>query len=141
MQLRRRPEKGRRGQKGQGLVEYALVLVLVAVVCIATMFATGLSVQRVYGVIASVLGAKHDVENYQGEKITIDRAECVTLDPGNPDYPGLPDGARALRIHGYTNVPKDQLFLVTDNTDVNNLESNFVAPAPGEFKFDPILSL
>jgi Flp pilus assembly pilin Flp len=136
-------ERRRARQAGQGLVEYALVLVLVAVVCIAIMFATGLSVQRVYGVVASVLGAKHDVENYQGERIVIEQAECVTLDPGNPHYTGLPNGARALRIRGFTNVPIDQLSLVTDNTDVNKLQSNFTMMdlTTGEFKFDPILSL
>ena len=50
----------RRTQSGQSLVEYALLLALVATVAIVVLFGIGLSVQRVYGLIAGVLGAKHD---------------------------------------------------------------------------------
>src|SRR4051812_34886298 len=97
-------KKLQKGQEGQGLVEYALVLVLVAVVCIAIMFATGLSVQRVYGLIAGALGAKHNTENYKGEGIVIDLAQCYVISPGDPFYrnqPPFDQGFTGFHISGH----------------------------------------
>src|SRR5579859_2148349 len=47
----------RRGARGQGLVEYALIIMLAAVVTIAAAFAVGLAVQRVFGIVTGALGA------------------------------------------------------------------------------------
>lgn len=50
-----------RAASGQGMVEYALVLVLVAVVAISVIGLTGLAIARNYGVLAGVFGAKREV--------------------------------------------------------------------------------
>jgi pilus assembly protein Flp/PilA len=44
-----------RGEKGQGLVEYALILVLVAIVVVASMKLIGCEVQNTYTNIAGAL--------------------------------------------------------------------------------------
>src|SRR5438046_752356 len=129
-----RRREGQVRQAGQGLVEYALVLVLVAVVCIAIMFATGLSIQRVYGLIAGALGTKHDAD-YQGEQIAIDLAICYLVPEG---YPGHATGLTSVRIDGHTNVPIDQLTLATDNVDVNG-KNNLEDLGGGQFGFRPQL--
>ena len=43
-------------EEGQGLVEYALILVLISVVAIAAMTVVGQNVQAVFNQIAGVLG-------------------------------------------------------------------------------------
>src|SRR5258708_22800830 len=112
------------GQAGQGLVEYALVLVLVAVVCIAIIFATGLSVQRVYGLVAGALGTRHNTEDFNGERIVIDQAVCYLVPPGY-EGPGTP-GMTNVTIHGLTHLPLEHLTLPTDIASVhclNNLQA------------------
>jgi pilus assembly protein Flp/PilA len=44
-----------RGEKGQGLVEYALILVLVAIVVVASMKLIGCEVQNTYTNIADAI--------------------------------------------------------------------------------------
>lgn len=43
-------------EEGQGLVEYALILVLIAIVVIAILSVLGTNVSRVFSRISSVLG-------------------------------------------------------------------------------------
>lgn len=45
-----------RGQQGQGMVEYALILVLIAVVVIAVLVILGNQVQNVFCNVAGALG-------------------------------------------------------------------------------------
>jgi pilus assembly protein Flp/PilA len=45
----------RSGEEGQALVEYALILSLIAVVCIAALTAVGTSVQNILNQIAAAL--------------------------------------------------------------------------------------
>jgi Flp pilus assembly pilin Flp len=54
--------------QGQGLVEYALILVLVALVVISVTFLVGLATQRVYGIVVGALGVSHN----SGPKLIID---------------------------------------------------------------------
>lgn len=42
------------GEEGQGLVEYALIIVLVAVVVVASLTSLGISVNTMYTTIASL---------------------------------------------------------------------------------------
>lgn len=65
----------RRGERGQGLAEYGLILGLVALVVVVAAFAVGLAAQRVYGVIAGALGAKHDTHG--AHTLVIENASCV----------------------------------------------------------------
>jgi Flp pilus assembly pilin Flp len=46
-------------QNGQGLVEYALILALVAIIAIPVMYLIGLGVSRVYGIVGGALGFNH----------------------------------------------------------------------------------
>ena len=48
----------RRAAKGQGLVEYATIIALVALVSIVILSAVGLATSRNYAVVASVVGGK-----------------------------------------------------------------------------------
>lgn len=45
-----------REEEGQGLVEYALILGLIAVVAIAALSASGTSIQSMFGTISGKLG-------------------------------------------------------------------------------------
>ena len=45
-----------RGQQGQGMVEYALILVLIAVVVIAVLIVLGNQVQNVFCNVAGAVG-------------------------------------------------------------------------------------
>jgi Flp pilus assembly pilin Flp len=51
----------KRSAVGQGLGEYALILALVAIAVIVIVGLLGQAVQRGYGVIGAVLGAKQEV--------------------------------------------------------------------------------
>src|SRR5215470_565194 len=70
----------RRGARGQGLVEYGLIIMLAAVVTIAAAFAMGLAVQRVYGIIVGALGTNGSSDTHV---IQIDQATCVVVNAGN----------------------------------------------------------
>jgi len=65
----------RQYQTGQALVEYALILALVAVVVILAAFLLGLATQRVTGVVGGALGVKHDTTGTH--QIVIESAECM----------------------------------------------------------------
>jgi pilus assembly protein Flp/PilA len=52
----RRSVDDRRGQQGQGMVEYALILVLIAVVVIAVLIVLGNQVQNVFCNVAGAIG-------------------------------------------------------------------------------------
>ena len=46
----------RREEEGQGLVEYALILVLISVVCIAILTTLGGQVQNVFTTVSGAMG-------------------------------------------------------------------------------------
>jgi Flp pilus assembly pilin Flp len=106
-------EMKRRRHHGQGLVEYALVLVLVALVVIAIVFTVGLGVQRVYGVVAGALGVSHT------------KAELMLDSPGARCY--LYDGTTNIYLTGSTNIPFSELTFST-NTTYNSGSGGGVTP-------------
>src|SRR5689334_20680410 len=55
----------RRSHPGQGLPEYAIVIALVALVCIVILGIVGLAATRNYGLVAGALGAKKEVQGSQ----------------------------------------------------------------------------
>ncbi len=63
--------------RAQSLAEYALALGLVAIVVIVIAFGIGLADQRIFGLVAGALGAKHDTQG--GHYITIDSAPCISV--------------------------------------------------------------
>jgi pilus assembly protein Flp/PilA len=54
--IRRLGERATRRQRGQGMVEYALILVLIAVVVIAILMILGNQVQNVFCNISGAIG-------------------------------------------------------------------------------------
>jgi Flp pilus assembly pilin Flp len=73
--------KLKRAHKAQGLVEYALILVLVAVVVTAIAFMLGLAIHRVYGLVNGSLGGKVDANGTV--QIRIDEARCIAKSSTN----------------------------------------------------------
>ncbi len=67
----------RRTQRGQGLAEYALIIVLVAILVIGVASALGFGIQRVYGLVAGALGAHYDT--HKQHTIVINSAQCISL--------------------------------------------------------------
>lgn len=65
----------RKSQRGQALVEYTLILALVALVVIIAAFGIGLATQRIFGVVLGATGGKVN----SGAALTIVSATC-TLD-------------------------------------------------------------
>jgi Flp pilus assembly pilin Flp len=66
--------------RGQSLVEYALILGLVALAVIVIAFALGLELQRVYGLIVGALGENgHGSPSSVQHSITIDLAQCIAV--------------------------------------------------------------
>jgi Flp pilus assembly pilin Flp len=55
----------RKSQKGQGLTEYAIIIALVAIVCVIILGLVGLAVNRNYGLVAGALGAKKEIRSAQ----------------------------------------------------------------------------
>lgn len=47
---------GRHGQRGQGMVEYALILVLVSIVVIVILLTMGNQIQNVFSNVVAALG-------------------------------------------------------------------------------------
>ena len=56
-------QRGKHAQKGQGLVEYAIILCLVAIVSIVVLALVSGAVSRNFGVIGGALGAKKNAAN------------------------------------------------------------------------------
>ena len=54
--IRRQVERLMRSERGQGMVEYALILVLIAVVVIAVLIVLGNQVQNVFCNISGAMG-------------------------------------------------------------------------------------
>ncbi|MHB8625425.1 MAG: Flp family type IVb pilin [Aggregatilineales bacterium] len=66
--------------RAQSLVEYALILGLVALAVIVIAFALGLGLQRVYGLIVGALGENgHGSSSSVQHSITIDTALCIAV--------------------------------------------------------------
>jgi pilus assembly protein Flp/PilA len=55
--IRRLVDWSQRGERGQGMVEYALILVLIAVVVIAILIVLGNQVQNVFCNISGAIGS------------------------------------------------------------------------------------
>ncbi len=76
MNTESKAKKDRR-QHGQSLVEYALIIVLLAVVAIGVLLILGTQLQRVYGLVSAVLGQSYNTTGQH--TLTITSAKCVAL--------------------------------------------------------------
>lgn len=142
----------RRKARGQGLVEYALIIVLVALVVVIAASVLGVGLQRVYGIAVAGLGTKKDHEG--STYIRIERSECwgqiiEVREAGsgtllNTYY------LTGLFVSGTTNVPLSELDGSTDrfmDTPVDGTKFVFTPNAdesgveiPGSFVFNPLIS-
>lgn len=104
---------------GQGLVEYALLLGLVAVVAIVAIGLVSVAVQRNYGIVGAVLGAKKE---QPGVLSFIYFPRCGHI-------PGQGTGLYAEII---TNVPMSDLTVSTDTGFITML-----TPMAGGYKIQP----
>jgi Flp pilus assembly pilin Flp len=91
-----------RREYAQSLVEYALILALVALVAIVVIGLTGLAVQRVFGVAAGALGAKHDTKGV----LKITTAECAVYHTGQGAFV---NGLTGINLLGETSEPLESL--------------------------------
>lgn len=92
----------KRRAKGQGLVEYALILVLVAVVTIVILHFFGQGAQRIFGLVTGALGTKIEADGLE-----IGYAECTVSHS---------DNKTSLWVRGYTKFNPQEL---TGSTDKN----------------------
>jgi pilus assembly protein Flp/PilA len=119
-------------ENGQGLVEYALILALVAVVAIAVLGLIGFGIQRVYGLIGAAMGAEHDTSGAVVLQITT--AQCVAVQSS---------GLTGLWVVGVTNVPVSELVGSTEmgiGTGMGGAPSPVTSNGPGTFRFNPLLA-
>src|SRR5690349_15579643 len=100
-----------RREHAQSLVEYALILVLVAVVAIVVIGLAGLAIQRVMGVAAGALGAKHDTTHV----LEVTEATCLVRTHASEGYP---DGLTGVQMYGLRTEPTEDLYYST-NLSVN----------------------
>jgi Flp pilus assembly pilin Flp len=77
-----RQRTNRRHKNGQALVEYALILALVAIVAIVGISVLGRATQRSIGTVAGELGAE-GAGDLNGEQISIDQADCWVVTSSN----------------------------------------------------------
>jgi Flp pilus assembly pilin Flp len=120
----------RKHEQGQGLVEYALILALIAVATVAATFLLGQAVLRIYGMVGAAAGAKY---NSVGERaIEIQVAQCIVKQGAN---------ITGLWVTGFTNENVANLTASTDQTaGVSGLASVVESMPPNGFRFDPIMA-
>jgi hypothetical protein len=121
-----------RGAQGQGLAEYALIVALVALVVGVSAFSIGFVTERVFGVVAGVLGAKHNSSG--AHVIEITSATCIGQQ--SPAMTGLV-------VFGITDSGLDQLQVSTD-VAITGLTSTSLpissTDIPNGFLINPIVS-
>ena len=119
-------------QEGHGLVEYALILALVALVAIVVVALTGVAAQRGYGVLGGALGARYDTQGQRVVEIT--GAQCIALQSAN---------LTGLWVIGNTNYDVAHLTGSTERaigTGLEGLPAPIEANGPSGFKFHPLLA-
>jgi Flp pilus assembly pilin Flp len=113
------------------LVEYALILALVAVAVTVAAFLLGQAAQRVYGIIAGALGATYSSVGQHAIEITT--AECIAEQAAN---------RTGLWVVGITNEDVSNLTGSTNlavGTGIGGAPSPVHANGPNGFKFHPLL--
>src|SRR5260221_5700259 len=127
-------------RRGAGLVEYALVLALIALGTIVILGLSGVSIQRIYGIVGGFLGVKQTtgVGGTSGQVLNIASGDCLVvpvgscygaIDPLNPcppnpgPYTGSGHTGYYLKIN--TNVAVDQLNAVgTESTLIGAIDES-----------------
>lgn len=130
----------KRSYKAQGLVEYALIIVLVAVVVTAIAFMLGLAIHRVYGLVNGSIGGKHDATGTV--QIRIEQARCIAQPSTNQTgmwvtgfaSPGTP--LTDFEVH--TTKTADTAF-DADSDGIIETMSLTTNGGPGTFKWNPTI--
>jgi Flp pilus assembly pilin Flp len=130
----------KRSYKAQGLVEYALIIVLVAVVVTAIAFMLGLAVHRVYGLVAGSLGGNQSSGG--AVQIRIEQARCIAQTSTNRTgmwvtgfvTPGTP--LTSFEVH--TTMTADTAF---DSDSDGTIETMALSDngGGGGFKWNPVV--
>ncbi len=121
-------------EKGQGLVEYALILVLVAIVVIAVLLIVGPAISRVYGRVTAALsgetvilsgGAISDIDSNFDPTFgssTGDLAVVVTVSENTEVTVTLDDGSALTKncsgscTFNFSDVPNSGFITATDSS-------------------------
>lgn len=118
----------KRLRRGQGLVEYAIIIALVALVVIVIITLVGFATKRGFGVIAGALGATHNETTGTGTHIEITDAHCWT-------YVGL--NQTGVYVRGLSNLDPS---LLTGSTDTGWFSvANVGDSGPRSFKYQPLI--
>ena len=132
-------------ERGQGLVEYGIIIALVAIITAVAIGLVSRATQRGYGVIGAALGAKRD--NIGGRVIEITNAQCIveqkTIHHQNSGTDEVIHQT-GMWIIGITNVNVAELTASTEKvigTGLDGLPSPVeVNGDPSSFKWHPTLS-
>jgi Flp pilus assembly pilin Flp len=119
-------------EKGQGLVEYALILALVAIVAVVALSIFGQGVQRVFAITTAALDGRHDTTGAQIVQITT--AQCIAVQSSN---------VTGLWVVGVTNLDVTTLTGSTEQSvgqGLGGAASPVTTNGPGGFKFNPLLA-
>lgn len=120
--------------KGQGVVEYALLLALVALAAVIVLGILGRAIQGGIGVVAGSLGGTQDAHEETGT-IEILNAQCFAVQSQH---------LTGLWITGITTLSVAELTAGTNlgmGTGMDGLPSPVTAgDAPGTFRFNPLIS-
>ncbi len=121
-----------RKESGQGMVEYALILALVAVAAMTVLSLVGLSVQRSLAVVAGVMGADHDMNDRAILQIVT--AQCIAV---------ASSGLTGMWVTGVTDQDISTLTASSEqgiNVGVDGLSAGVVASGPNTFQYNPLLA-
>jgi len=113
-------------RSGQGLVEYAIIIGLVAVVCVIILGLFGLAATRNYGIVAGALGAKKEIDtetHYIRFQSDTNFPQC-----------GISHGQLYFRTHFFSDIsdPNEikELTVATDNGLIPTIDP-IPSPPPG----------
>jgi Flp pilus assembly pilin Flp len=125
-----------RRERAQSLVEYALTLALVALVAIVVIGLAGLAIQRVFGVAAGALGAKHGIKG----ALNIEKAECAVYSKPQGEFT---NGLTGINLVGTTNEPLENLTYSSNlsvGTGINGDLMEFEPNGDGGFKIIRVIA-
>lgn len=124
-------------ERGQGLVEYALLLALVAVVAMVSLAIIGLVNSRSYGQVAAVLGAQRMLGDSNSHYLHFNNPpRCGYL-----HITGQPSQGIGLYAQGTTDVPFSELAATTENNLPLDITSNAGITGAGGVGFKAYLQI
>lgn len=114
-------KKLRKLEHGQGLVDYALIIALVALIAIVGLGLIALAASHGYGIVGGVLGVRKDVQS------TVNNIYFDT----NPPQCGTWNGGRQLYMQFFSDVPIPDLSATTEDSSMTLAISTNGNATPG----------